>query len=49
MNQTTTPREKTILTAVGIILLLALMSSMTSCSPRVTECHIVQTHMVGYR
>jgi hypothetical protein len=43
-----TQKEKSILTAVGIILMLALMSSMTSCRTG-RMCDTVRNHMVGYR
>ena len=48
MNQQLTPREKSILTAVLVVIGLALMSSMTSCyTPKL--CDKVHNHMVGYR
>jgi hypothetical protein len=48
MNQELTLKEKTILKVVGVVLLFALLSSMTSCS-RHTMCQRVQTKMCGYR
>jgi hypothetical protein len=48
MNQQLTSKEKTILTSVLVILMLALLSSMTSCTtPRI--CDRVHNHMVGYK
>jgi uncharacterized protein (DUF486 family) len=52
MNQQLTPREKSILTAVAVVIGLALMSSMTSCSVNrygMTNCDAAKYKMCGYR
>jgi hypothetical protein len=51
MNQQLTPREKSILTAVLVVIGLALMSSMTSCSAGrgMTNCDAARFKMCGYR
>lgn len=51
MNQELTLREKTILKVVGIVLLFALLSSMTSCGVGrgMTNCDAVMKKMSGYR
>ena len=51
MNQELTLKEKTILKVVGGLLLLALLSSMTSCSAGrgMTNCNAAKYKMCGYR
>jgi hypothetical protein len=51
MNQELTSREKTILKCIGAVVLLALLSSMTSCSARrgMTNCDAAKYKMSGYR
>jgi hypothetical protein len=51
MNQELTSREKTILKCIGGLLLLALLSSMTSCSGSrgMTNCDAAKYKMSGYR
>lgn len=51
MNQQSTSREKTILKCIGGLLLLALLSSMTSClaGRGMTNCDAAKYKMSGYR
>ena len=51
MNQELTLKEKTILKVVGVVLLLALLSSMTSCGVGrgMTNCDAARFKMCGYR
>jgi len=50
MNQQLTPKERTILTALAVIIGLALLSSMTSCrgSKGMTNCDAIKYKMSGY-
>ena len=50
MNQQLTPKERIILTALAVIIGLALLSSMTSCrgSKGMTNCDAIKYKMSGY-